>query len=52
MNDLFSLVLFVALFFVMMRFGCGAHGSHGHRPESGGDKAQECHDSHAPFTRL
>ena len=28
MNDLLSLLLFGALFFLMMRFGCGAHGTH------------------------
>ena len=31
MDNLFSLLLFVAFFYVMMRFGCGAHTSHGHR---------------------
>ena len=28
MNDLLSLLLFAVLFFLMMRFGCGAHGTH------------------------
>ncbi len=38
MDGLLSLLLFGVLFFVMMRFGCGAHimhgghGSHGHGP--------------------
>ncbi len=34
MEGLLSLLLFAALFFLMMRFGCGshiAHGGHGHR---------------------
>ena len=33
MNDFFSLLLFVALFFFMMRFGCGAHIGHGRKRE-------------------
>ena len=31
MDGLLSLLLFAVLFFVMMRFGCGAHIMHGHR---------------------
>lgn len=34
MDGLFSLLLFAGLFFLMMRFGCGAHvmhGGHGHQ---------------------
>jgi hypothetical protein len=34
MEGLFSLLLFAGLFFLMMRFGCGAHmahGGHGHQ---------------------
>ena len=31
MNDILSLLLFVVLFFLMMRFGCGMHGTHGSR---------------------
>ena len=31
MDNIVSLLLFVAFFFVMMRFGCGAHMTHGHR---------------------
>ena len=30
MEGLLSLLLFAGLFFVMMRFGCGAHVMHGH----------------------
>jgi YHS domain-containing protein len=30
MEGLFSLLLFAALFYFMMRFGCGAHMVHGH----------------------
>jgi YHS domain-containing protein len=30
MEGLTSLLLFAVLFFVMMRFGCGAHMTHGH----------------------
>lgn len=29
MEGLFSLLAFAALFFLMMRFGCGAHVAHG-----------------------
>jgi hypothetical protein len=29
MSGLFSLLLFVAFFYVMMRFGCGTHMVHG-----------------------
>lgn len=29
MEGLFSLLLFAGLFFLMMRFGCGAHMVHG-----------------------
>ena len=34
MNDMLSLLLFAGLFFVMMRFGCGAHLTH-HRKQDG-----------------
>lgn len=30
MEGLLSLLIFAGLFFVMMRFGCGAHMMHGH----------------------
>jgi YHS domain-containing protein len=30
MEGLFSLLIFAGLFYVMMRFGCGAHMKHGH----------------------
>lgn len=38
MQGLFSLLLFAAFFYLMMRFGCGAHmvhGSHGGHEDSG-----------------
>jgi YHS domain-containing protein len=38
MQGLFSLLLFAAFFYLMMRFGCGAHmihGSHGRNEDSG-----------------
>jgi YHS domain-containing protein len=45
MEGLLSLLLFGGLFFLMMRFGCGAHvmhGGHGHNQDpSGKAKAQE-----------
>jgi len=43
MDGLFSLLLFAVFFYVMMRFGCGAHmvhgghGGHGSHTTSGGD---------------
>ncbi len=30
MERIFSFLLFAVLFYVMMRFGCGAHAVHGH----------------------
>ena len=54
MEGLFSVLLFVALFYLMMRFGCGAHMGHGHGgghaghggdrqpPASGGAKDPVC----------
>ena len=42
MDGFLSFLLFAALFYVMMRFGCGAHMVHGHhgghQSEGGGDK--------------
>ena len=35
MEGLLSLLLFAALFYVMMRFGCGAHMVHGHGGHAG-----------------
>lgn len=40
MEGLFSLLLFAGLFFLMMRFGCGAHmvhGGHGQHGTAGGN---------------
>lgn len=31
MDGWLSVLLFAGLFYVMMRFGCGAHMAHGHR---------------------
>lgn len=46
MEGLFSLLLFAGLFFLMMRFGCGAHmvhGGHGqHDAASGNDTDPVC----------
>lgn len=41
MEGLFSLLLFAVFFYVMMRFGCGAHMTHG----SHGGHGQQ-HDKH------
>jgi hypothetical protein len=34
MDTVLSLLAFAAMFYVMMRFGCGAHLSHRHRSRS------------------
>ncbi len=44
MEGLFSLLLFAAFFYFMMRFGCGAHivnghGGHDHRSDGAGSHA-------------
>ena len=51
MEGVFSLLLFAGLFFVMMRFGCGAHmghGGHAGHDESRQDRAggHAGHDQH------
>ena len=52
MEGLLSLLLFAAVFFVIMRFGCGAHMMHGghrkHSHGSGGDKYPVCGKQVAP----
>jgi len=46
MSGLISFLIFAGLFFVMMRFGCGAHLGHGGH---GGDAGQEgAHGGSAP----
>ena len=53
MSGLLSFLLFGALFFVMMRFGCGAHAGHGghggHSPQRDreGDQAVAASSHHA-----
>jgi YHS domain-containing protein len=39
MGGLFSLIVFALLFYFMMRFGCGAHMTHGHHSHT--DNAQD-----------
>lgn len=39
MEGLLSLLLFAALFYFMMRFGCGAHMVHGHGGGGHGERA-------------
>lgn len=41
MNGLLSLLLFAAFFYLMMRFGCGAHMVHGHGGEHEGHGGHE-----------
>ena len=45
MEGLGSLLLFAALFYFMMRFGCGAHMVHGHG--GGGHGEHASHGGHA-----
>jgi len=46
MDGLFSLLLFAVFFYVMMRYGCGAHMVHGHGGHGKGEEAG--HGQHAP----
>lgn len=57
MEGLFSLLLFAALFYFMMRFGCGAHMVHGHgsHGDHGKDRDQRegshaGHEQHGAMT--
>ena len=34
MDGVFSFLIFAVFFYLMMRFGCGAHMAHGHHKES------------------
>jgi YHS domain-containing protein len=34
MDDWLSFIIFAGLFYVMMRYGCGAHMIHGHRDDA------------------
>jgi len=43
MEGLLSLLLFAGLFFVMMRFGCGAHMLHGHHNHGRQNKNKQRH---------
>jgi len=47
MEGLITFLLFGALFFVMMRFGCGAH-VHGGHGGHGGQRGAEGHAAHGP----
>ena len=38
MDRILPFLLFAALFYFMMRFGCGSHMVHGHRPHEGHDR--------------
>jgi YHS domain-containing protein len=44
MEGLLSLLFFAVLFFVMMRFGCGAHMKHGHGGSHDNDNNDTGHD--------
>ena len=40
MDRIISFLLFAALFYFMMRFGCGSHMVHGHQHHEGHDEAK------------
>ena len=40
MDRIVSFLLFAALFYFMMRFGCGSHMIHGHQRHEGHDEAE------------
>ena len=44
MDGFLSALLFVGLFFLMMRFGCGAHMGHGRGRH--GDRDDQAHTGH------
>lgn len=46
MEGLLSLLVFAGLFFLMMRFGCGAHVMHGHKGSPGHDKNSASQHKH------
>lgn len=46
MEGLLSMLLFAGLFFVMMRFGCGAHMMHGHHGSHDHDKKNKNQQKH------
>ena len=48
MDGLLSLLLFAVFFYVMMRFGCGAHMVHGHGGHGQTDRHQNGHGEHTP----
>jgi YHS domain-containing protein len=41
MQGLFSLLMFAAFFYFMMRFGCGAHMVHGHGGHGGHEQGKD-----------
>ena len=41
MEDWLSFIIFAALFYVMMRYGCGAHMIHGHQRKHGNHQDDE-----------
>lgn len=52
MSGLVSFLFFAGLFFVMMRFGCGAHVGHGGHGGHGGESSDGEHAGHgAPSDR-
>ena len=41
MDDWLSFIVFAGLFYIMMRYGCGAHMIHGHHKKQDGDNEHE-----------
>ncbi len=50
MSGLVSFLLFGGFFFLMMRFGCGAHAGHGGHAKHGDPSAGHGVDGNAPLT--
>ena len=46
MDNLLSLLLFVAFIYLMMRYGCGGHMRHGHRTHRNGETPDESAQAH------
>ena len=46
MEGLLSMLIFAGLFFVMMRFGCGAHMMHGHHRSHDHGRKNKNHQKH------
>ncbi len=48
MEGLVTLLIFAGLFFIMMRYGCGAHITHGHGGHKHSDNEKDTKHKHYP----